>query len=589
MKKLLTILLASLLVVGCTSSAPSTPETTAEPEAATLTAGTYTGVGPGFHGDVVVEVTVDETSIVSVEVVESVETRFISDNAIQQLPKDIVDNQSVAVDAYTGCTISSRAVLAAAKDALSQAGDISAFTVKAEAPAKTTETVDTDVVVVGGGIAGLAAAITAVENGATVTLVEKLDRVGGSTVEAGGILYATGSPVNKDVDNDVQALVDYWQMRAEGNADEDMLKIAAEGSSVTVEKLQEWGVKFSGTVNATGTSPALRAHYASDTEGGESLDATYFIEPLWKYANDLGINFLLGTRATELLTDGGEVTGVVASSDACDYTINAKSVVLATGGYDLSTDKMKEYSPDLAGTFAVSSAGNTGDGLDMAMAVGAATNFTGGVIGFKIIDVTKHYIEGSNLLGWLGLLGVTNEGTRFGNEAADYPIFCTELIDAKKAGAEKFFLIIDSSADLNVALAEEAVAKNLGKKADTLEDLAKEAGIDADNLVATVDAYNACVGGVDEFGKPVAAPVEAGPFYAVEIKQATLGTIGGLLLSENAEVLDEAGNAIPNLYAAGEVANSQFFYKEYPASGSSISISTTFGRIAGAQAAENSK
>ena len=195
------------------------------------------------------------------------------------------------------------------------------------------------------------------------------------------------------------------------------------------------------------------------------------------------------------------------------------------------------------------------------------------------------------MLGWTGQLGVTNQGTRFGNESADYPIFCTSLINAQKNGAEKFYLIVDSSVDAYAGLAESALSKNLAVKADTLDELAKNAGIDEELFKETVDKYNtqAINGETDEFGKSGFAPVAKAPFYAVEIKPATLGTIGGLLLSEEAEVLDKDGNAIPNLYAAGEVANSQFFYKEYPASGSSISISTTFGRIAGASAANNAQ
>ena len=590
MKKLFCLLTAALLLLsGCSTTEPSVTD---EPDTPKLTAGTYSATATGFHGDLTVEVTVDETSILSVEVVEHVETRFISDNAIYALPADIVANQSVKVDTYSGATVSSSAVLRAARAALEQAGDITPFTTAPEKASAVDETLDTDVVVIGGGIAGLSAAITAAENGASVTLVEKLDRVGGSTVVSGGILYATGSPVNKELDNDVDDLVNYWMMRSENTADENMLRIAAENSGTTVEQLMEWGVMFADTVGPAGTSTALRAHYATnETAEGASTDGVDFIVPLLETAVNKGVTILTSTEATELLSDNGTVVGVKAVSDEKNYTINAKSVVIATGGYDLSNEMMSEHSPEMAGTWAVSSPGNTGDGIKMAEAVGAMTEYTGGVIGFKIIDVTKHYIEGANLLGWLGVLGVTNEGVRFGNEAADYPIFCTSLINAQKAGAEKFYLIVDSSVEFYAQLAEAAVASNLGVKADTLEDLASAAGINTENLQATVETYNghATAGEADEYGKTGLVPVATAPYYAVEIKPATLGTIGGLQINENAQVLSTDGTPISGLYAAGEVANSHFFYKEYPASGSSISISTTFGIIAGTQAAENAK
>lgn len=148
--------------------------------------------------------------ITSIEVTDSIETRFISDNAIKELPQDIIDNQSVLVDSYSGCTISSNALKNAVKNALTEAGVLDLFQNEVAKEESSDENLDADVVVVGGGMAGLASSITAAENGSKVILVEKLDRVGGSTVESGGILYATGSSVNKDLDNDVDALVNYW-------------------------------------------------------------------------------------------------------------------------------------------------------------------------------------------------------------------------------------------------------------------------------------------------------------------------------------------------------------------------------------------
>ena len=375
-------------------------------------------------------------------------------------------------------------------------------------------------------------------------------------------------------------------MRSEGNADEAMLRIAAENSGASVQQLMDWGVVFSTTVAPTGTSTAMRGLYASNAEAnGAATDGVDFIKPILNKAVEAGVEIITGTEATKLLTNEGVVVGIKANSDEVNYTINAHSVIIATGGFDHNSDMMAEYSPELAGTFAISSPGNTGDGIKMAEAVGAATEYTGGVIGFKIIDMTKHYIEGANLLGWTGELGVTDQGIRFGHEGADYPVFCTSLINAQKNGAEKFFLILDSASPMS-ALAEMAIASNLGVKADTLEELASAAGINSEALIETVNTYNghADAGEADEFGKAGYATVKEGPFYAVEIKPATLGTMGGLVTNDKAQVLNAEGNPIEGLYAAGEVTNSAFFYKEYPASGSSISISTTFGIIAGEQA-----
>ncbi len=581
-----TLALASIMTLGVFLGGAQMNLQAAE----AIAPGTYTGTAMGFHDNVTVEVVVDESGIQSVTVTDHKETRFIADDAINTLPADIVAEQNINVDSYSGCTISSMAVKSAVKNALAEAGDVSVYQKEAEAVEAAEETLEADVVVVGGGMAGLSAALTAKQAGADVILLEKLDRLGGSTVLSGGFLYATGSPVNKDLDDDPEALVEYWQMRAEGNADEDMLRIAAEQSGSTVAQLQDWGVIFSTTVVPTGTSPALRGLYASN-EAAElaPTDGVDFIVPLVNKADELGVNVMLGTAATELILEDGIVKGVKASSDTTNYTINAGSVVIATGGYDHNKEMVSKYSPEAEGYFSLASAGNTGDGVAMAESAGAASNFTGGVIGFKMIDITTHYIEGANFLAWAGQLGVTNEGLRFGDETADYPIFCTQLINAEKAGAESFYLIVDSTNEMFAGLAELAAAKNLAVKADTLDELAEAAGINAENLKATVESYNghAEAGDADEYGRTGLAAVAAAPFYAVKIKPAILGTLGGILINEDSAVINADGEAIANLYAAGEVANSAFFYKEYPASGSSISTCATFGIIAGRNAAAN--
>ncbi len=590
MKKSFAILVsAAMLAAGCTSGTSSAPAASAPGSAAApaLTPGVYTGTAMGFHAPVVVEVEVDETSIKSITVTESEETRFVADNAMVQLPADMVAAQSVNVDMYTGCTISSMAVKGAVKDALSQAGDTSLFEAKPEAAARTEETIDTDVVVVGGGMAGLASALSAADNGANVVLLEKLDRVGGSTVLSGGILYATGTTFTED--NDPQALADYWQMRAEGNADDAMLLMAAEKGAATFEQLQDWGMVISTRVGTCGISPALRGHYASNAEAdGASTDGVDFIVPLLKKAEEKGVKILLHTAATELLQDGAAITGVKATGKSVDYTINAKSVILATGGFDQDAKMFAEKSPEMAGRFTLASAGNTGDGIKMGEAVGAATDFTGGWIGFHMTDLTTHYIEQSNLLGWSGLLNVTDKGVRYGNEFADYPIYCTQMVTAEAEGAEKFWIIVDSTVEMYAGLAENAVGKNLGFKGETLEEVAGAAGIDAAALQATVDAYNATVasGEADEYGKVNTVPVMTAPYYAVSIQPASLGTMGGLVINADAEVLDTNGNAIENLYAAGAVCNSWVLYREYPASGTSITTSATIGIIAGENAAK---
>jgi len=191
--------------------------------------------------------------------------------------------------------------------------------------------------------------------------------------------------------------------------------------------------------------------------------------------------------------------------------------------------------------------------------------------------------DGINLLSFIPTLGVTDQGVRFQNESNDYPIFYTKMLES---GSEVAYWIFDGASPF-AALCEAALP-HYGYKADTIEGLAEAAGMPVDTFAATVARYNELgAKGVDEdFGRVGIAPLAAeGPYYAIKVVRATVAGFGGFEINTDAQVIDTEGKAIPGLYAAGECASGQFFDKEYPCSGSMLCISTTFGRIAGQNAA----
>ncbi len=591
MKKHLALAMAFLLLFSMAACAPAaepvqtpaieTPAAAATPSPApTVADGAYEGVAAGFNGELKVAVTVASGAIEKVEVLAHTESAGVADDILAAMPELIVEEQSYAVDALSGATFTSNAIKFAVKDALTKAGAVEGQFDTFPVHDTKEETIDADVVVIGAGIAGLSAAIEAKEAGANVIILEKLARMGGSSVTAGGIVYATNSPLNGSYDNDPADMVAYYQQRANSLADEALLTYGAEHSGETIQWLMDQGVEFKEDVVPTGLSPAKRAHYAA--QGGPGV-----INPLKEKVKKLGIPVYLETPATELITDAsGAITGVKAESKYASYTINAKAVVMATGGFDASQEMKALYAPDAESAACMSSVGNTGEGIVMGEKAGAATLFPGGVIGFRAVNPSIPYSRGINGLVWAGTLAVTDEGVRFTNETADYPVFFTKMLET---GREDFYFIFDSNA---AELCDVAVAQGMGFKADTIEDLAAAAGMDAATLKATFDRYQelAAAGKDEDFGKASIVPLSAeGPYYAVRFKKATIGSFGGLVINTKSEVLSKNGTAIPGFYAAGECANGQFFNQEYPASGTMLSLSTTYGRTAGANAAAHAK
>ncbi len=545
------------------------------------TPGEYTATAKGNNGPVEVKVTFDADKITAVEVVKHSETAGIFETAFDTLPTLIVDGQTLNVDTVAGATVSSNALLAAVADAVKQAGgDPEALMGDKEAaPKAEDETLTADVVVVGGGAAGIAAALEAADAGAKVVLLEKLAHLGGNTLISGGLIYATGTTFQKDaaVEDSVDALVEYWYNRSGGSADKEFLTLVAEKSAGTIEWLIENGVEL-GNLSTSGISAVPRMIGTGVGGGG-------FILPLTEKLAERGVDVRLLTPATELLMDNGKVAGVVAvAQDGHVVTVESPRVVLATGGFDASEEMKRLYAPSAAGEVCFSSAGNEGDGIRMAQAAGAATVFKDGVIGLRATRPTS-FGDPVNGLVWSPVLLVNAKGERILNESIDYPIYHSKLLED---GSSHFYLIFDES-QMKAEQVKDLIPEGFAFAADSLEDLAKKTFMDEATFLATVRRYNALKGTTDaDFGKAAAlmTGVGEGPYVALRVIPVTIGTLGGIKVDMDMRVLDDQGEPIENLFAAGACANGDFFGREYPASGTSIQMCFTTGRIAGANAAE---
>lgn len=601
MKKKISIILVLAMVfslVACSSGATEPLDTISEPvenvSEVTFVEGKYEGTAEGHNGLLTVEVTVDKNDIKSIVLKDNAETHGIGDVAFDKVSKNVIEGQTLKVDSVSGATVSSFAVVSAIKDALTQAGaDIGALSSKVYQPAKAeNQTIDTDIVVIGSGGAGISAAIEAAEGGAKVAVLEKLSRTGGSTRISSGMVVVGGSKLQEEagIDDSVEALKEYWIERGEGNVDEDMVIYAAEHANDALDFLMDTGINYSSQgIVFSGTADVPRAHIPP-TYGVEFMDL------LIERAEKLGVEIYTETKAEELIQDeNGNVVGVKAKQNGADLTVNAKAVIIASGGFDHNEELKAKYAPDAVGAWAVSASQNTGDGLLMGMEVGADTVFKGGVIGWKVVSPSYGHATsiGRPIHGAPNLI-VDSDGYRFTDESKDYPFLFEAMV---KTGKERFYFIYDSNAEDTVQLEattatlqslEEAVKAGVAFKADTIEELETLSGLS--NLTDAVNGYNMAVlsGKDDQFGRDVNTmkEIKVGPFYVLQSQKATLGSFGGLKVNIAGEVLDANGNSIPGLYAAGEVANGDFFNDKYPASGSSISMCVIFGREAGKSAVE---
>ena len=577
MKRTLSLLLAFVMVLGLAACGGNTAQettaaaTAASEEAGIYTPGTYTGTAAGKNGDVKVEVTFSANAIDSVKVVEHSETAGISDGAIENIPTAIVENQSLAVDTVSGATITSDAILKAVADAVAQAGgDVEALK-NAAAPAgeKEAKELSADVIVVGGGGAGMAAATRLAQLGKSVILVEKSGFLGGAISVSGGNQVVMGSQLQIDngvADDSVESMVADFEANGANKNNKEILTLFAENVGATTDWLvASCGITFEEGLHQLG-------EYSHNRELAYTGGGAGFAEAMRKAVEEAGVQVLLNTKAESLIADNGTVTGVKAASSDADYTLTAGDVVLATGGYgankDMLTDEMKSalyYGP----------ASSTGEGIQMAQAVGAQTaNMEYGKRYPNGIEVSEGMAKSTiagNIVGWtMSAILVNKDGNRVVNEKASNRTILEE--ELKQEGGE-LYLLLDaetfeawkaklapagiSDADIEKYLEANGTTTPVFAHGETLEEAAAAAGINADNLKATVEKYNGFVakGSDDDFGRAASyltKTIGEGPYYIVEQKPRFATTMGGLVINTSMQVLNEAGEPISGLYAAGE-------------------------------------
>ncbi|MBQ6112828.1 MAG: flavocytochrome c, partial [Synergistaceae bacterium] len=593
-------------------------------------AGTGTADGFGGPGAISVTISLKDGKIADVKASGPKETPGIGSVAIEKMPAEMVARNSINVDGVTGATVSSTGIIKAAEAALKAAG-ANPEDFKSAAVAKVEDkTYDTDIVIVGAGGAGMIAAITAADAGKKVVLIEKQAMTGGNSVRASGGMNAANTPEQQSnkfteeagVEKTLKTAAEKWsnhpvitelagkvkteweafKAKPEGYFDRselmqldthigghginnpELVKTLADNTADAIAWLKTINIDLT-SVGAAGAASVKRIHRPLNEQKKVVSVGGYMVPRLEAACKARSnITMLMETTAKSIMTDkDGKVSGIEAESKGAKITVNAKAVILATGGFGANLKMVARLKPELEGFMTTNAPGINGDGIVMAQELGAA------VVDMKQIQIhpTVQY-DSSNLitegLRGDGAILVNTNGKRFIDEVLARDVVSKAEIEQPNSFA---YLIIDQKMVDDSLLIQGYIAKGYSFKGDTYEALAKEINIPADAFVKTMNDWNGYVKARKdpEFGRTsFIEPLDKAPFYAIKVTPGIHHTMGGLKIDGRTRVLKGDGSVIPGLFAAGEVTGG--VHGGNRLGGTAVSDFVVFGRIAGQEASK---
>ncbi|HHZ01401.1 MAG TPA: FAD-dependent oxidoreductase [Tissierellia bacterium] len=603
---LVLIIVMTLSFAGCQQSqeVQDPQENGQETEEGIYTPGTYTGVGKGINGNVAVSVTVDANNIVEITVTEHNETPGISDAAIDEVPKKIIETQSVDVDGVSGATMTSDAIKEAVQSALNQAMGIDEGTETDEVEMAFTEP---DVIVVGAGFAGVNAAIEAADLGAKVMLFEQNSIIGGSINYAGGTLSGAGTKMQKDAGVEDTPELFYEDIKRLGGDIfiPELTRKHVEKSAEAVDWIDSLGADFGDRLPK---QPATYESFGIPREHRVERGTVYLetVRPLLeKHVEDGNVVLLLETQVVDIIIEDGAVTGVVAKTkDGKEAEYKAKATILATGGYGHNEEWINRYNFKNVLTSAPAHA--SGSGYEFAEKAGAVFSnmeylpaYPGGV---PVSDTGFIQSVTAKTSKYPGVIWVNLDGKRMIDEIDSTPgpiqnTWATApenivyiVFDETVRQENEPILTVSSKLDEGWTRFEEEIEKGeVIFKADTIEELAELAGINPEALKETVEEYNSYVdlGEDKEFGRTSSLQkIENGPYYAVKTVPYVLLTKGGPLMNDKAQILNADGEPIPGLYQCGELIGGANIGGAASIGGLANTICVVWGKIAAQSAVE---
>ena len=621
--------LASLLLAGamfltaCGGSASST-------SAAGGVSGSFTGTAKGM-GEVSVTLTLTDNVITDCTAKGDEETSGIGSVVIEQFPGEVVEGNTINLDSISGATITSNAFVEAAKAALTEAGlNPDDYMAKADKTANgETVSYDADVVVIGAGGAGMTAAMTAADAGQKVVILESQAMVGGNSAratggmnaaktvyqdenefdQAAGVEKTLATAAEKYADNETitalaKTVSEQWaayqanptgyfdsvelmeldtMVGGKGINNPELVKTLCEGTADAIDWLDENGITLH-NVSSFGGASVKRIHRPVNEEGKVVSVGAYMIPLLQENCEKRGIDIVLNTTVDTILTDAnGAAVGVSGTDkDGNTVVVNAKSVILATGGFGANLDMVTQYKPELAGFMTTNAAGAQGQGIEMATAIGAGTVDMDQIQIHPTVEANTAALITEGLRGD-GAILVNANGERFIDEVGTRDV--VSAAEIAQPGSYSWLIVDQAMADASSVI-QGYIKKGYTKTGATYEELAKELDIDPATFANTMETWNSYVEAKNDpdFGRTsFANPLNNGPYYAIKVTAGVHHTMGGVTINSATEVLKEDGTVIPGLFAAGEVTGG--VHGANRLGGTAVADFVVFGRIAGESAA----
>ena len=619
------VIAVSLFGYGC-----GTKSTSASSSAGV--SGDFTATAKGFGGDVSVTLTLTDSVITGCTAEGKDETQGVGSEAIAKMPGAIAESGSIAVDGVSGATITSTAIQEAAAAALTAAGlNPEDYKTAVEKTGSAEDsTVEADVVVVGAGGAGMTAAITAAGEGKSVVILESQSMVGGNSVRATGGMNA-GKTVYQDenefgesagvektlkaaaekyADNETitalaKTVSEQWaayqanptgyfdsvelmeldtMIGGKGINDPALVETLCENSADAIDWLDEHGITLH-NVSSFGGASVKRIHRPVNDEGKVVSVGSYMIPLLQENCEKAGVQILLNTTANEILTDAsGAAVGIKATGSTGEtVTVNAKAVVLTTGGFGANLDMVVEYKPELKGFMTTNAAGAQGQGIEMATAIGAGTVDMDQIQIHPTVEANTAALITEGLRGD-GAVLINAEGKRFIDEVGTRDV--VSAAEIAQTGSYSWLVVDQAMVDASSVI-QGYIKKGYTVTGETYEELGKAMGVDEAAFAETMKTWNGYVEAKNDpdFGRTsFANPLDTAPYYAIKVTAGVHHTMGGLTINTNTEVLKEDGTVIPGLFAAGEVTGG--VHGANRLGGNAVADFTVFGRIAGKAASD---